>query len=148
MANKFSYLGALEVDVNQTKDYVLTQVLINNVSPTLIVKPAGEVNKPYWNALLKSQAQNVAKLRKGRMDAKTLEDNRDEDIILYSKYVIVGWKDVFDASGDLVKFSEENCEEFLRALPGDMADELRDYCGTVDNFRASASIDVKDKAKN
>ena len=58
--------------------------------PWIEVRPVGEVNRPYINAVLAQQAKNRRRLTKGKIDARMLEENRDQDRELYPKFVLTG----------------------------------------------------------
>jgi hypothetical protein len=40
--------------------------------------------------------------------------------------------------------ARQACAEFLQAIPNDMLDELRTYCGNADNFRHPEEGDEED----
>ena len=102
--------------------------------PILIVKHTGEANKPYFNEVLR-RAQHQQK-RKAELNVALLADNRDRDRDLFPKFVVVGWKDVVDASGTPVSFSKEDCLGWLKVLDDDEFDGLREFCRERTNFRA------------
>lgn len=101
--------------------------------PTLIVKHAGESNKPYFNEKLR-QAEKLRQ-RRAKVSVELIRDNRERDRELFPKYVVIGWKNVVDAAGNPVMFSKDDCEAFLRALDDEMFDALREYCLDASNFR-------------
>lgn len=144
--SNFSHLGSLEVSADKTAEYTLHQITVNGVSPTLIVAPATEVNKPYFNALLKRAGKNARQVRAGAVNTGLIEENRDEDRELYPKYVIKGWRNVLDVEGATVKFSQKEVQSFLDALPAWMFDDLRSFCGSPVNF--TELVDIDTSAKN
>lgn len=101
--------------------------------PVLIVRPAAESNKPYFNEVLR-RADQLAK-RKLKVTVELIKDNRDRDRDLYPKFVVIGWRNVNDANGTPVAFSREDCEAFLRAIDDDEFDALREFCRDGASFR-------------
>ena len=142
----FSHLKKLDVSVGQTTEYVFNQITVNDKSPVLIVAPATEANKPYFNALLRRAGKTTRQVRSGSINIGMLEDNRTEDRSLYPKHVVKGWRDVTDAGGDDVPFSVESCTDFLTALPDWLFDELRSFCGNPASF--ADVLDSEATAKN
>jgi hypothetical protein len=108
--------------------------------PKLVVRHAGESNKPYFNEMLR-RAEQLQK-RKARVSAELIRDHRDRDRDLFPKFVVSGWKDVNDAAGKPVTFTKEDCEAFLRALDDDTFDALREFCKDASNFRETVTGDV------
>jgi len=139
----FKHLEKLDVK-GKTADYTLYQIA---GEPKLKLKPATEANKTYFNSVLKRSRRNVRAVQAGAINQSMLEDNRKEDRELYPKYVIVGWDGVKDSSGNSVEFSEENCSDFIAALPDWIFDEVRDFAGRSSNFFGE-TIDIEEKAKN
>lgn len=123
----FSHLSQKARD---TADYVFYAV---NGEPILVVKFAGESNKPYFNEVLR-RADHYRQ-RKTKVNVEVLRDNRDRDRSLYPKHVVTGWKNVVDRDGKPVTFTQTDCEAFLRALPDDEFDGLREFCRDAANFR-------------
>ena len=145
----FSHLAAARATAEDRAEFHLRRLNVDGVYPVLIVAPAGQVNKPYFHKLLKTQARRVVQVTRNTIDADFIDDNRDEDRKLYPAYVIKGWRDVLDASGKEVPFNEANCHEFLQVLPDDMFDELRDFCSRMSNFRdGDITTKAEAKAKN
>jgi len=128
----FSQLENLKVRPTATAEYTFFQI---EDEPVLKVRPASEVNKPYLNAVLRLGRSTLRKMRGGKISTAVLEENREQDRKLFAKYVVLEWKNVKDAKGEEVSFSKEACEAFLRALPNDIFDDLRVFCGDIDNFR-------------
>ena len=143
----FSHLKALEVSSEKTARYTLHQITVNGKTPTLIVAPATEANKPYFNALLKRAGKISSALRAGSINAGMIEQNREEDSALYPLHVVKGWEDMIDGkTGKGVNFSKEECANFLSELPDWLFDDLRTFCGNPANF--AELMDVEINAKN
>jgi len=114
--------------------------------PILTVRPAGEVNDDFMNDNLKKSKRIVRRMsRSGIIDSEMIKENREKSYKLYEKHIVVGWKNVVDSGGKEVKFSKAVCEEFLRAIPVDMFDDLREFCVTMDNFRDDEDLDEETK---
>jgi hypothetical protein len=134
-------LERFDVKVEDTHEYALP--LLDAV---LFVKPATEANKPYFNKVLKKSKKRLNELRRKGVSAEYLEENRDEDRILFPQYIIVGWKGMKDKEGNPVEFSVENCEDLLKQMPNWMFDEIREYVNDVSNF--IDVMDIEEKVKN
>jgi hypothetical protein len=132
----FSHLSKYQID-DQTAEYELP--IEGDPIPTLIVRPANEANKTYYNKVFASSTRRA--LRASKVNAKALAEQRDEDRELYPLHVVVGWRGIRDSSGADVPFSQENCAEFLRVLPDWIFQGLRNFC-------ASPSVFLGDRRKN
>ena len=146
----FSHLSNLKVRPSKQIEFTFERIA---GEPALMVRSSSESNKPYLNALLKSGRRALRKMRGGKMSAEVLAANRDQDRELFTKHIVVDWKaeTVRNAAGKPVKFSPEACAAFLQALPNDLFDELRVFCGDVDNFREEDDLtreDIEGLAKN
>ncbi len=132
----FSNLAALQIAEDATTPFTFYQII---GEPTLDCRPATQENKPFFNAILLKNKQTQRK-QKGRRavapTAQMLAEARTADIELFVDYIVVGWTNVVDAKGKVVKFSKEVCKQFLEAIPGDMFDDLRVYCLEIANFRS------------
>lgn len=139
----FSHLKVLEVSPDKTARYTLHQITVNGKTPTLIVAPATEANKPYFNALLKRAGKMAGALRAGNINAGMIEQNRGEDYDLYPRHVVKGWEDMVDGkTGKDVAFSKEECANFLSELPDWLFDDLRNWCGNPANFAELMDVEV------
>jgi len=139
----FSHLKNLDVK-DKTARYTIHQIA---GTPVLIIKPATEANKPYFNAVLKKSRRNVRALKAGAINQVMIAENREQDRDLFPKFVVTGWEDLSDAKGKPVEFNRENCEAFLRALPDWIFDEVRDFAGNSVNFTEDMP-DVEVKSGN
>lgn len=124
----FSYLNKLEVDKSTVALYEIDQL---EGSPSLVVSPATQANKPYFNALLKRMPK---KQRKKRLTAQDMENTRDDDRELYAKHIINDWDGIKNSEGALVVFNAENAAGFLMALPDWLFDDIRAFCSDPENF--------------
>lgn len=142
----FSHLKKLDVVATSVAEYVFHQVTVNGKTPVLVVAPATEANKPYFNALLKRSSKTARQVRSGNINTGLIEDNRDEDRDLYPKHIVKEWRDVVDAKGKDTKFSASDCADFLTALPNWVLDDFFAFCRDPANF--AELLDVKIKAGN
>lgn len=121
--NKFGHLKKLEVKGREVR-YTIYQV---EGEPTLIMKPATEANKPYFNAVLRRSKKNMRAINAGSVNSGIIAENREEDRNLFPKHVITGWEDVTDSSGEPVPYTEEDCRDYLEALPDWVFDDVRAF---------------------
>lgn len=129
--SKFSHLERFQPSVDKTVAYRLFQI---EGEPILHMKQATDANKPYWNGVLRRNSAAVRRLRGGNLNAAVLEETRDNDRELFAKHVVTGWEKVVDTDGQPVVFSQEDCLEFLRALPNWVFDDVRSYAADAQNF--------------
>lgn len=142
----FSHLSALQVSADKTAEYVIHQITVNDKSPVLILAPATDANKGFFNALLRRSSKQAAALKAGKVDVKMIEDHRDEDRVLYPKHVVKGWRDMVDAEGERVPFTQQNVTDFFEALPNWVFDDVREFARETSNY--VDPLDVEIKAKN
>lgn len=113
----------------------------------LVVRPATEVNKEYFNKIIKRSHRHLKKMKRSAgIDPKAIQDNRDADRELYPQHIIIDWHDVRDEDGVLVPFSQEECVKFVKEMPPWLFDDLRDFASDIGNF--IDLMDVEDKVKN
>ncbi len=141
----FSHLKGLEVSADNTAKYTIHQIMVNGKTPTLIVAPATEANKPYFNALLKSTGKNARTIRAGIMNTGMLDENRKEDRELYPSHIVKGWDDMLDAGGKEIKFSMNEVVSFLSELPDWLFDDIRNFCGNPANFTELVNLEISSK---
>lgn len=134
----FSNLNQFAVTELSTARVTLFGITLGNgISPTLIGKPCGQINKAYFNALMRTSAKRALQAT-SRQNLAAAEEHRRVDRTLYPKFVITSWEDVVDANGEAVMFTEENCIEFIRHLPNHVFDEVRAFFLDMNNFTAEA----------
>ena len=139
----FEHLEKVKLSKNVTAEYHMSQIEIDGKIPVLTVKPATDLNSQLTSALLKKQKTS----RKRKIDVRLLEESRQEDRELYSKYVIVDWKNVIKIDGKEAPFTQQNCLKFLEAISDWIFDELRAFCGKGENF-GNNIIDTEEIAGN
>ena len=129
--SKFQYLKELNAPEDKIIPYTLYQI---EDQPTLEMKQATDMNKPYWNGVLRRNSTAIRRMRGGRITAAVLDETRASDRDLFSKYVITNWKGVKDSDGTLVPFTKEDCLDFLKELPRWIFDEVRNFAADIQNF--------------
>ena len=135
----FNYLKKHDIG-SEPVEYPLYQI---GGEPVLLIRPAGEKNKPYHNALLKRNAKLAARFRAGtKVNREMMKENREHDRALYGKFIIAGWEGIVDDSGVEVAFSPEVCSQFLRSLPDWIFDDIRQFAGSAANFLADDEPDT------
>lgn len=117
----------------------------------LLLKPATEENKMYYNALLRLAGKRIR--RSGRaadVDAAMLSDNREDDRELYPKYVIEHWEGILDDDGNEVPYSREAAEELCEQTPNWVFDRIRAWASSPERFinRDEQVPDLEEVSKN
>lgn len=147
--NSFKQLENLEVPKEVTAEFTLYDIENpDGTFPVLILAPATEDNKGYFNGLLRRSRRNMSKIQQQSFDVSMLKANRDDDRVLYTKYIVKGWRHVQDVKGKEVTFSEESCKGFLEALPGWIFDSARLFAGKPRNFIKGDLPDEEETAGN
>lgn len=146
--SKFAHLKALKVDGTKTVRYELSEITVNGVSPVLLVAPATDANKPYFNAMLKRVAATKKRPRGGAITMAFIDESREEDIQTYAEHIIKGWEDMIGADGKPIKFSVDECKEFLEAIDTWIFDGIRAFCVDPKNFAGDLDINIEDVSKN
>lgn len=143
----FSNLSRMNVTSDKTAEYSLYQIDgVDGNTPILILKPAHESNKPYYNALLRKSRSKMASISAKKITAETVKQNRDEDRALFADHVIAGWRHIPDSDGNDVEFSKENARAFFESLPVWIFDDMRTWAQDMTNYVDMA--DPEDTAKN
>ncbi len=133
---KFDYLDTQRVTSDDLSEVTLYTIMLpNGKNPTLIGKHAGDSNKPYMNALLQGSTKQRKLIQNNIITVGMLDENRDNDRVLFPIHVLTGWKDVCGGDGKDVEFSRDECADFIAALPNDAFDEVRNHFGNAANFR-------------
>jgi hypothetical protein len=127
---KFSHLKSLDPQDSAWMD-------LPWVAPKarLLLRIAQEKNKPYFNALLKKLGQKRSAARmKSAADADDWAESRDEDRVMFARYILAGWEGIEDVDGNGVAFSAEEALEFLQDLPDWLFDKIRVWASQHENF--------------
>jgi len=143
---RFSNLSGANVTAESTAIFTFFDL---PGEPWVRVRPGGDLNRPYFAAVLASQSKNRKRLMKGKIDADMLEKNRVVDRSLYPKHMDAGewggWVD--DETGQEVPYSQQGFAELMAQLPADLFDELRAFCNEPVNFRSEDEPDLDDIAE-
>lgn len=119
---------------------------------TLLLAPALECNSSYYNAMLKMSGQRQRQLQKSKsVQCADIDMARDEDRVLYPRYIIMGWEDVEGSDDNMVPYSRENAAKLCHQLPLELMDDLRAEASTPQRFYADDEIpapDVEELAEN
>ena len=140
----FGHLEKLNVKGGDTAPFTFYDVV---GEPVLHLSPANESNKPYFNALLKRSRKNQRRLQKNNFTAEVIEENREDDRVLYPRFIIKVWDKVVDADGNPAEFNHENVCAFLAALPNWLFDQARTFAVENSNF-VEDLVDVEEVAGN
>ncbi len=116
----------------------------------LLLAPALEANSQYYNAMLKMSGQRQRQLAKAKsVTAADIDMARDEDRVLFPRFIIKGWENVegdgegLDENGH-VPFSRENAMKLCNQLPLELMDEMRGEASTPSRFYADDEIPAPD----
>jgi len=102
-----------------------------NGSPVLILAPFTEQNRPLLAEILR---MNKSSARTTLFNEKDIDKTTAYHKELCAKYVLRGWRNVFDSKGASVLFSEEAAAEFLEALPNWLFTQIRLFAMESSNF--------------
>lgn len=139
-----SKFAAVSIAMREKVDYTIYSL---EGEPVLVLTQATEVNKPYFNGLLRRSRRNMPRVKAGNIDVDLVIANRDNDRELYAKHVLCGWKNVRDTKGNEVAFSHEDALDFLKALPDFIFDEIRDFASEPRNFVKEQGPDASEVAE-
>jgi hypothetical protein len=149
---RFSNLAGAQVTGDSTAVFIFYDL---PGEPWVRVRAGGDLNRPYFGAILAKSAKNRKRLMKGKIDASMLDENRQLDRELYPKYLDGGewggWQEAIpnedpDAKPEFreVPYSAEGFRELCEQLPADLFDELRGFCNEPANYRDEEDPDEDD----
>jgi hypothetical protein len=132
----------VSVAADVTARYTLWSISEDPGNPiVLVVRPAAAPNVAFMNAAFKLASASRASAGAAHLSAARLHAARTEVAELYAQHVIVGWDNVLE-DGAPAPCTPEVVLRFLAALiqpppegRPDVFDELRAFCGNLDNFR-------------
>lgn len=113
----------------------------------ILLAPATEANPAYYNAMLELSGKRVRALaRSDKITAEDAAQSRDEDVLLYPRFVIRGWEgieagdgaDEVDEQGH-VPFSRSRAAKLCQMLnekAPHLLDRLRNHAATPERFYA------------
>lgn len=140
----FNNISKLDARKDRSITYPLYQL---DGEASVLLLPAAESNKRYFNALLRQSRQNMRAVQNKQVNAGVIQNNRNQDRALYAEHVITSWEGIVDADGTVVPFTKEACLDFLTALPDWIFDEIRTFASDIRNF-IEYQIDSEEVAKN
>ena len=117
-------------------------------TPWLEVAQATEANTSFLNAALRFRNVQRRGFRPGTVGSGQVDRARRTDLVLFSKHVVKGWGNITDKAGVPVEFNEQNCREFLEAIPSWLFNDLRQFCINPINFIENGDLDYGATAKN
>lgn len=129
----FEKIKKLAVGKGATAVYVFEEL---EGQPSVVVRPATQANPEFLNEVL-ADARQLAKRKRKRgqgMSAKELDESRVRDLELYARHVVVRWEKPA-LMDDGSPAPDSALGEFLAALPDDVFDGLRAFCGDPESFR-------------
>ncbi|QNN99853.1 hypothetical protein P67b_00094 [Ruegeria phage Tedan] len=137
---KFGYMDQQQVEAEKVIAFKVLEITMpNGEHPVFYGRMAGEKNKPYFNAVLKTQAVRAKEMQVAGVSSEMLGENRNEDRELFPAHVLTGWE-VVDAHGKTVPYSEEDCAEFLAMIPDHAFDRMRNHFSTASNFMGQKDL--------
>lgn len=120
-----------------------------NPKPKLILKPAGQENKGFFNAYLAEFGGNQNRVRRSvQVTAENAEKNHEVLRRLYPEHVCIGWEGMRDTDGNLVPFSKAACAEFFAKIPGWILDGIIGFANDPANFVETPAVDIEELSGN
>lgn len=121
--------------------------------PWIRVKPGGDLNKPYYRALLNKQSKSSRRQAlRGKIDADMLDRNRKLDRVLFAQHIAGGeWGGWIDENEQEVPYSQQAVKELFEQLPSYLFDSLRAFCNQPENFQSEdepIEEDIEETAGN
>jgi hypothetical protein len=108
----------------------------NGFRPVIIGRPASHENRAYRDEMLYDIGERFrASGGRVQLSADQMDQTRAKSRKMYAQFVICGWENVFDASGQEVPFSGEAATQFIAALPDWIFDEMRHFFEEPANFK-------------
>lgn len=145
---KFDF-SALAVSEETTAEYVFAMI---PGDPSIIFAPATDANKAFLDERLRlsiERAERTVRLPRGKAAKQTpadlargIEEDRETDRVLLSRCCAKAWGTApTDVDGKQPEFSEQECYDFLKALPDYMFDPVRNWASNVYNFVERPDLD-------
>lgn len=125
----------------------------------ICVKPATDANLPYFNAMMERAGKRARVIiRTDKITAEDAAANRDDDRVLYPRFVIVNWEGIdgdpstaqpgeLDGAGHVVH-SRRAAEQLCKLLPAHLMDRVRNHAATPERFYGEAPARADDIAGN
>lgn len=138
----FSNIASLVVNEETLREYTFDLI---QGEPSIWLAPATDENKPYLEERLRlalEAAEQAPRLPRGKRPkitaaqmAADMEKDRETNRVLLARCCARKWGTTpVDATGNKPEFSEQNCYDFLKALPSHMFDPFQNWAGNIYNF--------------
>ena len=116
----------------------------------LLIAPATEDNKDYYNAVLAETSSKQLRARLGNNTSVEIisDEVREADKKLYAEHVIKDWRYIEDTEGNPIPCTPENVLAFLNALDNiskAIFTRIRGFAASFENF---VELDTEKTAKN
>jgi len=145
----FSNLKSLDVSDETLAEYTFDMI---PGDPSIWLAPATDANKCYLDERLRlalEKAEKAPRAPRGKrmkltpeQMAKDMEDDRESARVLLARCCAKKWgTPPKDASGDEPEFSEQNCYDFLKAMPDYMFDPFNNWAQNIYNFVERPELD-------
>ena len=139
-----------QIKTVSTRKYVFYEL---EGKPWVEAAPAQETNSEYYNKYLRAAGKSRNRRRGSNVAAiitlSDLQHMRESDYSLYSKYIVKSWGNVVDTKKQEVPLTVEDCEDFLRAIPTESFDALRNWAVAPSSFdEDNDDLDEEELAKN
>lgn len=143
----FSHLDKLVASTDKIIEYELFEI----VGGPLLSLCCAQDNEEYLNKIRARRSQIERQVREMQAKQKKSRRLRPTDIIrelmrpvdteCYPGTIVKNWdKNVVDATGKKVPYTDENCAEFLKRLPNHIFDPLREFVSDPNNFIDLADV--------
>lgn len=125
----YSHLKKMEVQKDATVEFEFYEL---DTSPVLLVKCT--VGNDEYQKRIRAEREPLERKLKKKTKSGRKRQNLNTDLMKllrepdrrhYPGSVVVGWSTNKDANGDEVEYSDDECEQFLAALPDYLFDRLR-----------------------
>jgi hypothetical protein len=136
----FSHLRKLDVNEASEAEYVFEEI---PGEPSIWFAPMSDANTRYLNERVRIAVERAeeatketkAQRRKRILSSEQLEQDRELDRVLMARTCALRWgTPPRDVDGNEPEFNEQNCYDFLAALPSYMFDPCRGFVSNVYNF--------------
>lgn len=136
----YSHLKKLDVTESSEAEYTFEDI---EGEPSIWFRPMTDANSKYLNERVRmaveraehTQRETKAQRRARVLSSDQIEQDRDLDRVMMARTCALRWgTPPKDKDGNENAFSEEECLDFLRALPSYMIDPCRGFVANVYNF--------------
>ena len=147
----FSHLRKLDVTEQSEAEYIFEDI---PGEPSIWFRPMTDTNPAYLNERVRIAVERAeqagketkAQRKKRILSSEQLEEDREQDRVLMARTCAVRWgTPPKDVNGDEPEFNEQNCYDFLKAIPSYMFDPCRGFVGNVYNFVDRTALKDADK---